>query len=148
MTRPSRAPAQDRAQPRQKLARAERFRQVVVGAEFEADDAVGLLALGGEHQHRHVAEGADAPARLEAVYVGQHHVEDDRVGRAAADLFKPCQRRRRPAHGKAVAGKIVRQHGGKPRVVVDDQDFFRHAVFCSAAIQPRDITTGRGPCAR
>ena len=55
-----RAPAQDRAQARQQLARAEGLREVVVGAELEADDAIGLLAARREHQDR---ERRSPPAR-------------------------------------------------------------------------------------
>ena len=47
------ASPQDRPDPRHELARAERLDDVVVGAELEADDAVGLLAAGGEHDDRH-----------------------------------------------------------------------------------------------
>src|SRR5688572_20210347 len=35
------------------LARVEGLRQVIVGADFEADDAIDVVALGGEHDDRH-----------------------------------------------------------------------------------------------
>ena len=54
--------AQHRAQPGQQLARAEGLGHVVVGAELEADHAVGLVALGGEHEDGDAALVADAPA--------------------------------------------------------------------------------------
>jgi hypothetical protein len=46
------ASAEDGAQPREQLAGVEGLREVVVGAELETDDAVGVLAPGGEHQDR------------------------------------------------------------------------------------------------
>src|SRR6185295_5610940 len=45
-------PPEHRANPRSHLARRERLDDVVVGAELEADDAVGLFAAGGEHDDR------------------------------------------------------------------------------------------------
>ena len=39
-------PPQDGADARDELPRAERLREVVVGAELEADELVGLLAHG------------------------------------------------------------------------------------------------------
>src|SRR2546421_413495 len=44
--------AQDGVYARHKLARVERLRQVVVRADLKSDDAVNVLAAGGEHQHR------------------------------------------------------------------------------------------------
>ena len=46
-----------------KFARRERFRHVVVGADLQAEDAVGLLAEGGQHDDRQGAVGRpQAPA--------------------------------------------------------------------------------------
>ena len=67
------------------LARRERLRHVVVGAELEPDDPVGLLASRGEHDHRELRAGADPPAQLEAVRSGQHQVEHDEVGPLGLD---------------------------------------------------------------
>jgi hypothetical protein len=66
--------------PRDELAGAERLRQVVVGADGQADDHVGLGVAGCEHQDRHGAVVLDAPAHFEAVEAGQHQVEHDEVG--------------------------------------------------------------------
>ena len=46
--------AEDRLHARDELAGRERLRQIVVGADLEADDAVGLLVAGGQHQDRHL----------------------------------------------------------------------------------------------
>ena len=45
----------DGAHPGQQFARIEGLAHVVVGAHFEADDAVHLLALGGNDDDRRVA---------------------------------------------------------------------------------------------
>jgi hypothetical protein len=43
-----------RADAGYKLARAERLGDVVIGAEFEADDTIDLVATLGQHQRRPV----------------------------------------------------------------------------------------------
>jgi hypothetical protein len=50
--RPLADPPQDSADARGDLTGAERLHDVVVGAELEADDAIGLLTAGGEHDDR------------------------------------------------------------------------------------------------
>ena len=66
--------------PGGQLAAAERLREVVVGADGEADHKVGLRIAGGEHQDGHRAVALDASAHLEAVEAGEHQVQDDEVG--------------------------------------------------------------------
>ena len=87
--RAPRRAAHQRAHPRHELVRAERLRQVVVGADLEADDAVGLLGTGREHDDRNrrrlVRSAADETADLEAVDVRQHEIQDHQIGRPRAD---------------------------------------------------------------
>ena len=108
-------PAQDRLDPQDQLPGGEGLDHVVVGAELQADDAVHLLGLGGEHEDRDVAH-RDAllqqPADLQAVHAGQHQVEDDQVRLAAL---------RHLEGGLAVLGGLHR-HAGLPQVVGDDLD--------------------------
>ena len=60
----------------------ERLHDVVVGAEPQADDAVGLLAAGGQQDDRRGRSRPRAqPAHhLQPVDAGQHEVEHDEVG--------------------------------------------------------------------
>src|SRR6266852_8868471 len=77
-------PSHHRFQPRQKLHEAERLRDVVVGAELQADDLVDLLPARGEHDDRRVvATPAQLAADVEAALLRQHHIEDDHVVIAA-----------------------------------------------------------------
>ncbi|MNL31347.1 hypothetical protein D3C87_1531310 [compost metagenome] len=71
------------------LAEAEGLDQVVVGADLEADDAVDLLALGGEHDDGDVVLlAAQKAADLEAAQLGQHEVQNDQVGLRELDLLE------------------------------------------------------------
>ena len=62
------------------------FDDVVVGAELEARDAVGLLVARGQHHDRHLRVRAHLPAHLEAVDPGQADVEHDEPHRMAPQL--------------------------------------------------------------
>ena len=61
------------------FARIERLRQVIVGAELQADDAVHILAARGQHDDRDLALLAQAAQDLEAIDAGQHDVEHHQV---------------------------------------------------------------------
>jgi len=71
--------AQHRVDPRQQFARIERLGQVIVGAHFQPENAVDVLAARGQHDDRHLRFRADLAAQAEAVVAGQHHVEDQKV---------------------------------------------------------------------
>ena len=64
------APAtQHGANPCQQFTRLKRFGQIVVGAQFKADNAIGRIAARGQHQYRQVGFGADGSAYVEPVAV-------------------------------------------------------------------------------
>src|SRR5690606_2848788 len=49
-------PAQQCLDPRLQLTRAERFGKVVIGAEFQTDDAVRFVRIGGKHDDWHLRQ--------------------------------------------------------------------------------------------
>jgi hypothetical protein len=122
--------AQDGADARQQLARLEGLGQVVVGAELQADDPVHRVALGGEHQHRHLAgvarQRAHAAAHFQAVDVRQHQVQHHQVGRGTGGrVFQQVQA------GLRVDGvgdtetrslEVLADHLGQAGVVFDHQE--------------------------
>ena len=116
--------AQDRADAQHELLRAERLREIVVGAEREAANAVVLFAARREHEHRHVARRRLRAKLLEHVVArraGQHEIEDDERGRscrAAVERVGSGGRRR-----DAIAGfdEVVRDERDDVRFVVDDE---------------------------
>ena len=73
-------PAEDGMDPCDQLSGAEGFGEVVVGADGEADEEVGLRVSGREHEDGHWPLPLDPTAYLEAVEAGQHEVEDNEVG--------------------------------------------------------------------
>src|SRR4029077_15172856 len=73
--------ANQRLDPRQELEDSERFRDVVVRAETEAEYFVRLLASRREDEHGNgptfVAQGSQDPI---AIHAGQHEIEHDEIG--------------------------------------------------------------------
>ena len=112
-------PAQQRVDAGDELARAERLRHVVVGADAEPDEQVVLGVAGGEHEDRHRPVGLDALAHLEAVEAGEHEVEDDEVGLqlgAPGDAARDRRRRSRPGSPRTGAGPPPRPRSAlRPR---------------------------------
>ena len=86
------------AQAREQLADAERLGQVIVGAEIERRDLVGLLVARGQHDDRPREPFAQALDHFEPGDVGQAEIDDDDVGLS----------RRRGLHA-FVAGRCGRQ---------------------------------------
>ena len=52
--------------------------RLVVGPQLEPEDAVDLLAPGGEHHDRDVRSSSDPRCEVPSVSVRQHHVQEDR----------------------------------------------------------------------
>ena len=73
-------PSEQGPDPGDDLAHRERLGEVVVGADAEPDEDVGLVGARREHEDGHGAHGLDAAAHLEAVEAGEHDVEHDEVG--------------------------------------------------------------------
>jgi hypothetical protein len=113
--------AQDRLDPTDQLAGGERLGEVVVAADLQADDAVELLAARREEDDRHLAEGADAAAGLQAVQLGHQHVHDDEIGRLGAGEGHGGGAVGRLQHLPALAGQRVAHDLAQVGVVVDDE---------------------------
>ena len=119
---------------------------VLVGAGRQAADAVAHLGL-GRQQHDGRGRGPrhrpDLAQQVDAVAVGQQHVEDDeREGarRRAPAAPRRRSRRRRPCRpASSSSSRQVHAHG---QAVVDDEDGGRHRRAsmrrCPATRQARD----------
>jgi hypothetical protein len=76
--------AQHRAHPCHEFLRAERLGDVVVGAQLEADQLVGLVGAGGQHDDRHRRLAPERTCHIEPIDDRQPEVEDDQVGMAGS----------------------------------------------------------------
>ena len=113
---------------RGELAGIEALGEVIIGADFQSDDAGRVVAVRGEHDDGNGGHGADFAENFEAAHAGKHHVEDDEgigAGERAAE-----------AGAAAVAGRRKEQRdpdearaGGKPS----------HSVIASAMTDAIDV---------
>ena len=104
------------------LGRAEGLGQVVVGAPLEADDALGQRAARGQHQHRHIAIGAEQAHHLEAVDLGQHQVQHDEGRVLGARLAQGLAAVVGGDDVEALALEVGAHEGHDLAVVIDDED--------------------------
>ena len=114
---------------RQQLARLEGLGQVVVGADLEADDAVDVLDLGRQHDdRRHVVGGTQPATDRQAVFAGQHEVEDDQMHRLAGEQAV----QRLGVFGEqdleAFLGQVASQQVANAGIIIDDDDAIRSRI--------------------
>jgi hypothetical protein len=118
-------PAQMGVDARDQLLRAERLDDVVVGAEFEAADAIRFFAARGEHDDRRRRRArilADGLAHEQTVHAGQHEVEQDQIGRLRRQPRHHLRSRRHDIRRMSGAFEVVRDQLGDIRVILDDED--------------------------
>ena len=115
-------PAQHGLQPGRQLARRERLRDVVVGADLEAEHAVDLLVARGQHHDREIGAVADLAADVEAVDARQADVEDDDADLVAAELGERVLAGAHPQHAVAVRAEVAANQLADRELVLDDED--------------------------
>jgi hypothetical protein len=117
-----RAPEQ-RFDTGEELEHAERLGDVVIGAEPEPANLVGLLAPRGENQHRH-AQSVFAQRAQHAISIEarQHQIQNHQIGVALPRALETT----RTAFGDidlvALDLEVVPQAEGEVGVVLDDED--------------------------
>ena len=79
-------PAQVGRDPGPELPQAKGLGEVVIAAQAQSLDDVGLLGFGGEEENGTVCQGTDPLAGGKAVLPGHHHVQQNTVGPAAMGL--------------------------------------------------------------
>ena len=115
-------PAQHRLDPRQQLAQVERLGDVVVGADFEADDLVDRIAPSGDDDEAAVPVLAQLPGDREPVLAGQAEVEQHQVGRIGRHEAQQRRPGVRLGDAIALALQVARKQTRDLCVVVEDCD--------------------------
>ncbi len=103
------------------LARREGLDEVVICPQFEADDAILDLALGGEHDDGHVRGLANRAAHTLARELGKHEVQHDEVKAVLLELLQRALPITHPTHDVAFALEI-RRHCVANRLFVLNQE--------------------------
>ena len=124
--------AQDGLNPRDELANTERFGDVVVGADGQADEGVDLILAGGDDDDVAVRESADLAAHLDAVESGQPEVEDHHVGRLITHRLHPFRSGVHDASLVPGAGQVGADHPGESLLILDDENTWSGGWVCGA----------------
>ena len=114
--------AQRGADAGEQLLGVERLRDVVVGAGVERAHLLRLLVAGGQHDHGHVAERAQAAQHVEPVEVGEAEVEDHDVGAAVGGDHDRRLAGRGLEHLEVAAAQRRAQRAPERGVVFDEED--------------------------
>src|SRR5262245_40652516 len=92
---------QDGVDSRQQLSGVEGLGQVVVGADFQTDDAVDIVAARGQHDDGHLRLRSKPSQDFDAVHLRHHHVQNDEGKVAAERLLESVLAVMRNLHAKA-----------------------------------------------
>ena len=115
-------PPQHRLGAGDELVEAERLLEVVVATERQPAHLVLDRVAGGEEQHRRaIAVEAQAPAHLEPVEVGHHHVEQHQIGLVRGIMSSASRPFAAVDDLEAVVTQGGSQHRAQVVLVVDDQ---------------------------
>ena len=127
--------AQHGVDPRQQFAGGEGFGQVIVGAHFQAEDAIGFVVAGGEHQDRRgfVLAGAQFTAQHQAVIAGHHQVQHDQVHLIGFQKMAHLPAVGNHGGAQAVLLQVIAHQLADLAIVIDDQDVV-HMLHCSTLL--------------
>ncbi len=123
-------PAQDAADAQQQFARLEGLRQIVVGTDLEAGQAIGEVGARGQHEDRQLRcrprrPRPDGLRQFEAGLARHHHVEDDEVEGQAFQPLAGCGGMSGRRDAIAVVGEVARQRLADHTVIIDDEQMGR-----------------------
>lgn len=96
---------------------------VVVRAHLESGDAIDLVGAGGEHDDWQLAViGTDAPACLQPIHLGHHHVEHHQVDATGPKLVECLNAIGRLSHRVPRVLEVCAQQLAQRSLVVHHQD--------------------------
>ena len=146
-----RSAAQQRADARDKFARLKRLAEVVVAADFEADDLVRRLLQGRQEDDRQRSPArsgrAQPAAEREAVLARHHDVEQNERKATAFERREHLRTVLRALRSVAVICERLRDKLAQLRVVVDYENFrffFAH-LRASRSLLHSNITARHTP---
>jgi len=118
------------------LSRAERLGNVIVGAHFEADDAVGFVAARGEHQDGQAIQRfvlADFAADVQAGHFREHEIEQEKIGRRFFQGREAAGAVEGGVDLKTLVGEVVADEFDNVAIVFNDEDTFHEGISRSGS---------------
>jgi hypothetical protein len=118
------------------LAGAEGLGDVIVGAHFEADNAVGFIAARGQHENGKPVEGfvlADFTANVQAGHFREHQIEQEKIGRRLLERGEAAGAVEGGVDLKAFVGKVIADQFNDIAIVFNDQYAFHEGISRSGS---------------
>ena len=128
--------AKDRADAGQKLAHAEGLGDVVIRAQFQAGDLVGLLQAGGQQDDGGLAFLAKCADELKAIHLGHHDIEQDEIGLLVTGGVEGVLAVVGDDDAQPLFCEVIAHEGAHVRLVVHNEDGLGHgdsSVGCQRA---------------
>ncbi len=116
------APAQQRANPQHEFGEGKRLDEIVVGAEFQAANAVADVVARGQENDRQIAPRPQRTHDFPAVDARQHHVQHHEVVRVFERHVQAVRAGAREVDRVAAFAQPLLQVVAGFRVVFDDED--------------------------
>ena len=114
--------AQQTTNPRLQFAERKRLDQVIVGAQFQPQDAICHAVAGREHQHRHIAHRPQGFQHPIAIQTRQHQIEDHQICRFVAEAGDGLFAIARHNHVVAVQPQACLDQIADRRLIIDHQN--------------------------
>src|ERR1700722_2479689 len=121
------------------FARTEGFSDVVVRSDFEAENAVGFAAFRSKKNHGHRREAgslAHGAAEFEAVFAGDHDVEDKQSRTLPLGVAENIGAGGINAHREAVVFEVMADEAGNVGIVFNDEDVGFHGIIVAGKQWP------------
>src|SRR5439155_4996475 len=138
-----RAAAKHRADARHQFAQLAGFCDVVVGAKFEADDAVDRACGRRQHDDGNVDAALEVANDREPVFLWHVEVEHDEVGHVGLDHGAQAFSAVAQRDAETVHLEVITDHLAGRRLVVDDDDVLALGHDVSVA---GSVTVNVDPC--
>ena len=110
------------AHPRQKLARAERFGQIIVRSELEPHDPIGFIAYAGQHDDRNSRLPAQCARDRHPVLARQAQVQNHEVDRRVGQDRGHFSAGLSAADTQSVLREVLGEQRADTRIIVNDED--------------------------
>jgi hypothetical protein len=107
----------------QQFPETEWLDDVIIRAEFKADDAIDLFgAMSGRDDDRDVRMGANFPQEIEPVILTQPQIKNDQTGNGPGEMAIQFGSIRCRLRRHIVIFKVSRHHFPQGRIVINDND--------------------------
>jgi hypothetical protein len=106
----------------QQLPRIEWLGKIVVRAHLQADDPLGFVTPGCQHNNGNSRRGPDGAAKLETVSARQHHIENDDVHGLGAERVEQAPAVLYGSNSVAVALQKAREQAANLAVIIHHEN--------------------------